>query len=676
MRCLALALLVSPLLSCRKVPIYDIGARFALADTSWFAEEETLFVFYEIHAEQGISEESVVEVSYVTDDGEVPFTPLTDLPSVHTHVAADCGPQTLCGSASVPVPLEPRSVAVRMRYHRDGELALTTETAYNVVEPGPAHTQRSLVVYGVFDETNSQVQWRSRNQLPTIRNERASELGLRRTFTVRGQRHGTTSLASENNPYSYGVSCPVTFPATGALPLTTNERASFEPEPLPEEVYGSSVVCAEATVEDATGTFTAGTFARKNPEVRPAFPLLRTPIEEATQLRFFLGPCDRTISALHEDMLRQRLQLGATPKTCTDDWQQPGFVEELVDLFRSAVEGARPAGDDMVLVIAIEQDEVGLSALVEDALDQVVPSERLRSSPRLAGAFLLDSDTYTISSDDLARSTLWCPSTGSGASAACAVAPDPEVVLGPFSFASLPILPTRDDYLEFIDTYSEEQAGEVQEITFLAPELATVSDHVDLGDFAVATFLNGEQINADPDDAFSYCLGEEPVPFVFRSEILQSEYIEQILAYGCEDLSIPEDLCATALYGLSPLEWLPDWHNAFGESSYDLGLLWDFPFLVRMEYSMVQAGAVSAFGFSVPFGIAAPGESYYGTPLWMQEEFPLAEELTQCSRFCDHPTFDSASVYHVTDPFRSTYAHNCYLPVYPKPGDSGFPLDP
>ena len=46
--------------SCQKVPIVDIQARFTLADLSWFAAEQTMFVFYELSAEQGIGPESQV----------------------------------------------------------------------------------------------------------------------------------------------------------------------------------------------------------------------------------------------------------------------------------------------------------------------------------------------------------------------------------------------------------------------------------------------------------------------------------------------------------------------------------------------------------------------------------------------------------------------------------------
>lgn len=671
--------------SCSKVPVYNVAASFTQADISWFAEEKTLFVFYRVDAEQGLGDPSVIDITYVTDDERVDWTPLSDLPAVHTHLPVDCGTTSLCGSMSLSVAKEPREVQLRLRYHRDGELALDADTVFNVIGPGDPWSNRSYIVYGVLDAVNERVQWRGRHQFPTVRNEDASALGLRRDLTIEEEGFGTAELATPDNPYGYGVECPAAFEPAGLPALETNERAAFDAEDLPITASAASTICAQATVTDATGSFTTGAIARKNPEVRAAFPELRSPIRDATPLNFFLEPCDRVISAEHEAMQRQRLQIGQLASICTDNWEDAGFRDQLVTAFTDAIEAERPAGEDMVLVVGIHQDEEGIAELVEEALAEVVPDERLQPSPRLSGAFVFDSDGAGLTLPELEPSTLWCPTTvseddvdfPSAANLTCAIAPDnPDLVLGPLSFGVLPILPSREQYLEFIDTYSDAQAGEVTSLSIRTPEFSTTADHVQVGDYGVATFLNGELISADAEDAFSYCVTDEPYVFMFRSAFMQSDAFELLLLRGCADGSIPADYCAYAGLGILPVQLLPQWHQLFGETSYDLGLGWDFPFLLHMEYETFTAGSVTAFGLSVPFGIAADGESYLATEMWTTDTFSLEEALTQCTRFCDHPTFDSAGVYQVAAAFRSTYANTCYLPEYPALGDSGFPLDP
>ena len=682
----AAALVVCAYTACGKVPIYDVYAGFTLADAAWFAEEETLFIFYEVTAEQGLGEPSVVEITYVTDDGRVDWTPISELPSVHTHLPVDCGVDTLCGSTSLHVPLEPRGVDIRLRYHYDGELALNARPAFNSVGPGDPHSHRSFVVYGVFDESNQWVQWRGRHQFPTLRNQQAEDYGLRRDFSVAEQRYGTELVATASNPYGYGGSCPTAFVSAQQSEIQTSDRAVSNLEALPQDAAIESTVCSDATVSDATGTFTTAAIARKNPEVRAAFPLLRSPVRDATTIPFFLAPCQRTISEEHEAMQRQRLHMDTVSTTCIDDWEADGFVDDLVVLFTDALEAERPQGNDMVLVIGLHQDESGVAEVVEEALAWIVPEERRTASPRLAGAFVFDSEMGTPTLAELDPVTLWCPSelpdefdTGFDytASITCAIAPDnPGLELGPFSFGTLPILPSRKIYLDFIDTYSEAQAGRVNSISFRAPEFATTADHVDIGDFGAVTFLNDEFISAGAIDALSYCAQEEYQLFVFRSAVLRSPKFLALIAQECANGGLPEEICAWSQLGMLPIEWLSQWHDWFGESSYELGIFWEFPFLLSMEFEAFAAGAVSAFGFSVPFGISQSGEAYHGSAMWTSQEFDLEDLLTQCTRFCDHPTFDSAGVYQVTDPFRATYITSCYLPQYPMPGEAGYPLDP
>ncbi|MEC8425284.1 MAG: hypothetical protein VX000_15980, partial [Myxococcota bacterium] len=192
----------------------------------------------------------------------------------------------------------------------------------------------------------------------------------------------------------------------------------------------------------------------------------------------------------------------------------------------------------------------------------------------------------------------------------------------------------------------------------------------------VVTFLNDERISAAENDAFSYCPTRQAPPVVFRSAFMQSEEFFELLEEACESGDLPPLLCDVEGSGLLTLDLLPAWHALLGESDYELGLYWDFPFLLRMRFETVAAGNVSAFGLTVPFGVARNGRQFLGTGVWQADRFPLDERLAQCTRFCDHPTFDDAGVYHPRQTFLSRYAQRCYRPDPPQLGDGGFPRDP
>lgn len=653
LRLLSVALMWAGCVGC-KVPINDVNARFDIADAAWFAEEETLFIFYEARADQGISADSVVEVRYTTDDAVVPWTLVSELALVHTHVPVDCGINAQCGSVSVHVPGEPRDVGVRLRYNVAGALSLESEPVFNVVGPGPAHTHRSLTVYGVLDATNRAVQWRARHRFPTIRNEEATRLGLRRRVEIDGQRFGASSTYDADNPYLYGVGCPFGLGALGWPTVETEERAVFNPEDLPDSASSASVICADATVYDAKGAFTTTARARKNPEARPAFPLLRSPVKAATPVKYLLQICERTLSTAHLEMQRQRLRLDGVEPVCIDDWMEAGLTDALVIRFRDDVDAARAEGRDMVISAALHHDDRRVATEVERALHEVLSAERDRNSPRLAGAFLLDTYPHRIDDVEVARTAIWCPASldvEAQASEICVV-PDFSVsfTLGPLTTSVLPILPSRSAYLDFLELYTEAQAGRMRALTFLAPERPTIADHVlvdELGGFV--SFFNDERVDADADDAFSYCAVEGYAGFAFRSATSGSPL---------------------------PLLSLPNWHDEHGEETYELGIFWDFPFAAQLEYTLGLATAASAFSFSLPIGIPIGVDDNYGSELWLNEAFPLDERLLQCRRFCDHPTFDSAGVYQVGALFRDTYLNNCYRPTFPARGGSGFPHDP
>ncbi len=189
----------------------------------------------------------------------------------------------------------------------------------------------------------------------------------------------------------------------------------------------------------------------------------------------------------------------------------------------------------------------------------------------------------------------------------------------------------------------------MRRLKFRVPELPPSSTHVDLAPGVVVTLLNDEIITAESTHAFSFCESGEALPVFFRADVLDE---------------------------LIPIQALPEFHGFLPQSNYALGLLWDFPYVLQLEYQSITAGSISAFSASVPFGISRTTRQNYGSEIWTSETFSLAQSLVQCDRFCDHPTFDAAGVYQVNALFRSAYALSCYVPRFPERGDSGFPDDP
>lgn len=657
--------------ACTKVPFVDINAAFSIADVSWFDDERTMFVFYQVDAEQGLGPDSLIELRYRTDDVFVDWTPLEQIPAVHTHLPADCGPRSKCGSWSLAVDKVPREVALRLRYHRNGVLSLNADVAFNAIGPGPAHLVRSLAVYGVFDETNTRVQWRARHQFPTIRNEQATALGLRRQFTVSDVGHGQLGPIPSDNLYGYAVApvCPAGFTPLPWEPRRTTDRAFFEPMALPLAASDSDVLCAAATVTDAVGELTVAAIARKNPQTKPAFPLLRSPIRDADPVGWVLRPCNRVINDAHLAMQVQRLQLEGAPTLCTDDFTSTDFVTRLTGELKARIDRLRTPGRDLVLVFAVHRDDTTgrLNRAIESVLEQVLVPERDKSTPRVVGAFLFDSLSWRLTSPTLKPLVLWCPSVRvtmadldfvqASSEQDCPLQPDaPPLNLGPFSFTQLPILPTRPQYENFVMKYSDANTGRVTKLWFRAPERSAGAENLLVGEAGVVTRLNTEVVAAAEGDAFSFCAPADEAGVAS---------VGRIVAQPINPLG-----------ALEPVSTLPRRHQESPSTLYALGLIWESPFLVKMEFETRVAGAATALGITVPFGIAGNGERFLGEEQWRQETFPLADVLTQCTRWCDHPTFDSAGVYQPAAPFRLAFAQQCYRPRFPVPTGGGFPDDP
>jgi hypothetical protein len=449
---------------------------------------------------------------------------------------------------------------------------------------------------------------------------------------------------------------------------------------------------------------------------------LRSPAADAAQLKFFIEPCGKTLSAAHKDMQRQRLLMEGVAPFCSDSVAIESLASVLANQFRQAVQMQRPFGDDMVLVVGVHREETPeVATAVESAIALVLAPEKNLGTPRLAGAFVFDS--FGRSLDVLANVNhiLWCPGVVSETSIidpalACVVIPDFDLSLGPFRIGGLPIFAPRDDYLTFIDRFSRAQEGRMRALTFRVPRRTSVSETLLLEPFGAATFFNDEVVTAPLDAAFSFCPGAGAERIVFRPDGLLTDSVLDDFVEACrqpdaiESPNAPEpddggsgpardagltdggpggdpgdglgfgegqeDLCEIVNQGILPVSLLPEFHDEVGSGTYRLGLLWEFAFLLRVRYEAVASGAVSAFSASVPFGIRVPATQLLGAEIWTNERIDLRERLILCDRFCRFPTFSNAGTYDVRAPFSPTYLEACYDPRPPMLGEGGFPFDP
>jgi hypothetical protein len=695
---LAAAVALANLVGCgdwveaARVPLVPANAAFSLADAVWFEDEQTLFVFWRFGADQGLGPTSRIEIGVQTANTLQAPQPVDDYEPVHRHVDVDCGVRGRCGSLSIRVREEPLSVPIRLRWHEDGELVLEQDAALTIMRAGEPWKQRSAVVYGVFDEENAHVQWRLRHQFPNLGNLDVQALGLRRTFRVQDQRVGDLDPAARagfvENPWGYALlpSCPAGFVAHDDDGLATDDRAIFSTNSIDPLLVTRQVVCAAAEVTDATGTFTATALARRNPDVVPAFPFLRTPVAEARRVQFDLVTCTNVVDPAHLQMQQQRL-LHDTATICVDDLEQPDRQGALKARFDAVIDDERLLGDDLVLSVVLNREDAdeGIGVAVEAVLQDVLSEERTKTSPRAVGAVVYDSASFEQRIPEAKPYLLWCPAALGIDDLAelvdpsvlnqlyhCAVSLDVAVPVDlpePFdrlTIAQLPLLATRRQFANYVARYGEGAVGETTKLTLLAPRRGADARDVIIGDGVddlggildpfspfsssdIATFFDDEYLTVLPEESLSVCSGDASGNVVVQASLDEMP---------------------------SALDALPSRHASDPRPRYQLGLRWDGAFYLRFDYRAVIGTTTEVVGLTLPFSPSLPGSVSFREDLWTAASFDLRDELSKCRRFCDHPTFDSAGIYQVLVPFSPGYQNDCYAPRFPTPADGGFPDDP
>lgn len=630
--------------SCNKVPLIKVEPKANLQESYWIGPENTLFVFYDIETPRPLSAEAVLEVAY-TDSHHYDVTTWQDiksLKSVHQHLPVDCGPRRLCGSFSWVLDEQP--VVVQMRYRHQKQ---ATDDTLWYMYPVVARDVASYEVFGTFDATNRHVFWQGRHVFPGLSHEKAQELGLRRWFRVEESYYQNfqdidatrwTSLSWFRPWDSDRCHLSGTLYNTQVYDAPQGE-AGWEQAILPSEAKLFPGVCGVVRLNYGGYESQATAYARKNPVVVPVSQNLHIESVPTKIIRLVLRTCFGGQDPEFLDFQQKRLGFASAPHLCLENERGIISRDHISYALGQVIAEHRDADQPLSLLVAfhhLNADDLGtLHTEAEAGL-----ALALAAWPEVVGGLIYDSVTRTQINPKIVRQLIWCPTVNPEAADACRSIPS-SAKLGPINFKSSPILPTRQAFheLDADDLY----ATDVGEIVIRAPYNDGKIRLEQVGEFSLISYHDHDRVSASQSQAFSYCHLGDPYG---------------ILAFYRED---GDSSLALSLSGIGIA------HNkSEHEYTYNLGVSWQFPLLVQMDYQTEINGTLADGLVTIPFGLSPSEQDVLGDKVWELSEVSTAGALFKCERFCDFPAFNSAGIYEMAYPWRERYDTSCYQPQIPK----------
>ncbi len=628
--------------SCReKVGLQRDILTFPLAKAFWYEREATLFVFYRLEHPLVQRAQAVLEMSL---DGGDNWLDTAAIQNVHQHLASDCGPQVLCGSLSLLRDQALAKLTLRYRYHRDASLGDQTQIAVvQVRAQSPAPQSYSL--YGIFDATNTYVQWRGRHQFPGLSHEDAQALGLRRLYRVLATKNQVNSSSFNRlNPSLYGA-------------LSSCEGQTLEGAPLFSEAgddlwqFGqvpvtSAQVCADTEVNQARGTAREIAVARKNPIVEELPQDLQLSFAPTYQIPLIFAACDAT----DQDFLSFQAERLHFPQRTADLCMDRGRFnpESIIALLYAKIVAAKQTQKlEVSVVLILHYKEAELSAAVVSVVGQAlakIADDELY--PRVAAFFIYDS--FAPETDIMAqqKSVIWCP-THDGRDdglASCAYQPA-EVVLGSLEVRSAPTLPDYESFLSLDET--QKTGAKIDKLDIYAPRETSDTGRIGFVERDGASYIFNpfDRLTLGPTDFVSYCPLRDP---------------SQAFGYRFLDPAEPEKVAIP-----SPLRQLPTRGREKNET-YNLGVRLPVPFLVAVRYT--TAAALGPKNFTAYLALRGKNtvDEAFGAAVLAGQPLPFRGVLSQCTQYCNHPAFDESGSYALARPWTEEFATRCYQPLLPQ----------
>lgn len=633
--------------SCQdKVPFERLETSYPLFQSYWYESEATTYIFYQLESSRRIRDEAVVEYSL---DGEN-WTDIALATNVQQHESVDCGPRVRCGSISLASQEAPASTHLRYRFHREGELADSTVNFISPVRIQRGSHSRSFFVFGIFDETNSFIQWRGRNDFPGLSHEQAVFYGLRRPYKLSGLRvQNQSSEVSRLNPSLYASSSTCEGSEQPASELRSPAGDDLWLFFRIEDIYPQA--CMNVETVDAKGPFSAPALARKNPVLAPINQKLTLGFTEALQIPFVFASCQNP-DAAYLQFQKDRLGMPEHPTDlCLESTNfNPSYLRQLIGERIAAAR--RSSNKTLALLFVLHYTDAAVGSSVALIMMQTLGAlldETLY--PRVAATLVYDSFPPLIDPINFDSSLIWCPTLGSIEETqtlfSCYFQPA-KIVVGPIELKTSPYLPDYASYRE-LDKDQKEGAA-IEKLSILAPSEPLGFERLDVLEEGTSynVYHPSDRLQVGASDYLNFCPENDRTgAFIFR-EISGVPPSEQVSPS-------------------SRLIELPRYQNSNPQlRTFEIGLGLPYPFFVHLQYrSSAALGPKGLSGY-----IAIQGKSVIsdelGAAVIQNQDFNLLGVLNRCTRFCRHPAFDDAGSYLASRAWHEEFQTRCYNPLIPK----------
>ncbi len=669
--CVAVALLS---IGCEKVPLRDVGQHLQTVNAHWFESEKTAYVFFEADAPPPSSSSAVFELNAGNETTE--FRALSPDWSVHEHQIVRCGDH-VCGSFSFKSAEAPKEIILRLRYHASSPLETHMATGVQTHPNDGTSQAYSALVYGVFSGQNDRAQLRIESNFGDPNSSDVAKYGMTRRFESVDEVSSDFTTDDESRLQIRTLS-PFLYPADiCALKLNSHHGGRRGPvtrvqgnrawSSLSYDKHDTNAgSCFQVNTLDHNGSVLVSQFAvaRKNPVLTQTPLKISTPLHASIKVPIVVNICGDSSGnpsplSAPQYLDYQKHILGfdqATVDACFQLGQESIFSANLQTLLLQKLEAARAAaagsGGDLFFTVILNH-RLGaefdfMQSIVQSRLNDIIFAEAGKISPRLVGAFVYDSNENFSPKATGNPALIWCPrvrqksekdnlqdggvncitdhSGGIDLTLLSAVAP-----MGPF-----PNLTSFETYVAKWGT-----GGLLKQVEFKIRSVPAGASTVQDSENQV-TYFDSVRLSILPGHGARVCSENDDGSTLDSLRFLNST--------------------STHPYPLTAAD--ADASLRVGNQSFRVGIEWEFPFLISVEYREKLSGTILGF---VPFSATGKTNKLLGEPKWNRANWDLGSYFQKCDQFCDHPFFDSAGTYQVSTSWRADRLGNCPITDAPTP---------